>query len=84
MIQNIEIPEEVPVMTLSSTVLFPQAVMPLFIFEPRYKKMLSDVLAQNRIFAVATIDERTKDTTDTETPYPIAGIGLIRACKKKS
>ena len=83
-IQNIEIPEEVPVMTLSSTVLFPQAIMPLFIFEPRYKTMLSDVLAQNRIFAVAALDERTENTTDAETSYSVAGIGLIRACKKNS
>ena len=31
--QEIEIPREVPVMTLSQTVLFPQAMMPLLIFE---------------------------------------------------
>ena len=82
MIQNIEIPEEVPVITLSSTVLFPQAIMPLFIFEPRYKLMLRDVLAHDRIFAIATIDERTKNKTSDEISYPIAGVGLIRACKK--
>ena len=84
MIQNIEIPEEVPVMTLSNTVLFPQAIMPIFIFEPRYKKMLTDVLAQNRIFAIATLDERTQDAASSEAAYSTAGIGLIRACKKNA
>lgn len=82
MVDDIEIPQIVPVMTLSNAVLFPQAMMPLFIFEPRYKEMLSDVLNNDRIFAVATLDERTEDATNSETPYSIAGIGVVRACKK--
>jgi ATP-dependent Lon protease len=81
MIQNIEIPKEVPVMTLSSTVLFPQAIMPLYIFEPRYKQMLADVLANDRIFAIAALDEAKVDTLALETPHSIAAIGIIRACK---
>ena len=60
-IQEIEIPSEVPVMTMSQTVLFPQAMMPLFIFEPRYREMLQDVLEENRIFAVAALDEEKDD-----------------------
>jgi len=84
MIEATAIPSEVPVMTLSSSVLFPQAMMPLFIFEPRYKEMLSDVLNNDRIFAVATLDERSEDTTHFETPYSIASIGVVRACKKNS
>lgn len=81
MIQEVDIPREVPVMTLSSTVLFPQAMMPLYIFEPRYKRMLADALANDRIFAVASLDEAKKDTLALETPHSIAGIGMIRACK---
>jgi len=80
--QHIEIPSEVPVMTLSHTVLFPQAIMPLFIFEPRYKEMLHDVLHQDRIFAVAALDQRSNQTDLAEKPYLTAGIGLIRACKQ--
>jgi Lon protease-like protein len=56
--------------------------MPLFIFEPRYKQMLRDVLNDGRIFAVATLDERTEEATNAETPYSIAGLGIIRACKQ--
>ncbi|WP_162024729.1 MULTISPECIES: LON peptidase substrate-binding domain-containing protein [unclassified Lentimonas] len=82
MIDDVEIPQEVPVMTLSGAVLFPQAMMPLFIFEPRYKTMLTDVLANDRIFAVATLDERSEGSADSETPYSVAGIGVVRACKQ--
>lgn len=80
--QEIEIPKEVPVMTLSQTVLFPQAMMPLFIFEPRYREMLSNVLEEDRIFAVAALDEREEDAEVLETPCSIAGVGVIRACKQ--
>ena len=82
--QEIEIPREVPVMTLSQTVLFPQAMMPLFIFEPRYREMLSNILKKDRIFAVAALDERGKDAEVLETPYSIAGVGVVRACKQNS
>ena len=80
--QEIEIPREVPVMTLSQTVLFPQAMMPLFIFEPRYREMLSDVLENDRIFAVAALDENAEDAEVLETPYSVAGVGVVRACKQ--
>ena len=80
--QEIEIPKEVPVMTLSQTVLFPQAMMPLFIFEPRYREMLDKVLEEDRIFAVAALDEREEDAEVLETPCSIAGVGVVRACKQ--
>jgi len=71
-------------MTLNSAVLFPQAMMPLYIFEPRYRTMLSDVLAADRIFAVAALDESKQNPEAMETPHTIAGIGIIRACKKNT
>jgi ATP-dependent Lon protease len=80
--QDIEIPREVPIMTLGSTTLFPQAMMPLFIFEPRYREMLDHVLANDRIFAVAGLDESAEDAEALETPYTTASIGLIRACQQ--
>lgn len=80
--QQIEIPKVVPVLTLSQTVLFPQAMMPLFIFEPRYREMLNSVLVEDRIFAVAALDEREEDAEVLETPCSIAGVGIVRACKQ--
>lgn len=82
MITEIEIPAEVPVMTLNKTVLFPQAMMPLYIFEPRYRQMLSDVLAEARIFAVASLKPDEEEAEFLETPCAVAGVGVIRACKQ--
>ena len=61
-------------MTLPSATLFPQALLPLYIFEPRYRRMLADALRSNRMFSVAM----QKPGRSRETPCPIAGLGLIR------
>src|SRR3979411_1417729 len=69
-----KIPSEVPVMTLPNATLFPQALLPLYIFEPKYRQMLSDALHSNRMFLVAM--QRPGSTR--ELPSPVAGLGLIR------
>lgn len=80
---EITVPDEVPVMTLPNVAFFPQALMPLHIFEPRYREMLRDVLATNRLFAVAGLDARNAETPGAfEPPHRIATVGIVRACQK--
>src|SRR6516225_9065969 len=69
-----QLPREVPIMTLPNATLFPQALLPLYIFEPRYRQMLADALHSNRMFSVAM----QRPGTTRETPAPVAGLGLIR------
>jgi Lon protease-like protein len=69
-----KLPREVPVMTLPNATLFPQAFLPLYIFEPRYRQMLAEALHSTRMFSVAM--QRPGSTR--ETPSPVAGLGLIR------
>jgi ATP-dependent Lon protease len=78
---EIQVPEEVPVMTLPNVAFFPQALLPLHIFEPRYRHMLRDVLASDRIFAVACLDSDAAGER-FEPPHRVACIGLVRACQK--
>ncbi len=79
---EITLPEQVPVMTLPNVTFFPQALMPLHIFEPRYREMLRDVLASNRLFAVAGINEKLAgEPNQSEPPHRIASIGIVRACQ---
>lgn len=61
-------------MTLPNATLFPQALLPLYIFEPRYRQMLADALHSNRMFSVAM----QQPGLTRETPSPVAGLGLIR------
>ena len=61
-------------MTLPNATLFPQALLPLYIFEPRYRQMLADALHSTRMFSVAM----QRPGTGREVPSPVAGLGLIR------
>ena len=70
-----QLPREVPVMTLPNVILFPQAMLPLYIFEPRYRQMLGDALASHRMLSVAM----QKPGRVRESPSNVAGLGLIRA-----
>jgi Lon protease-like protein len=42
-----------------SIVLLPHEILPLHIFEPRYRKMLADVQAGNRLFGLSFFDSQT-------------------------
>jgi Lon protease-like protein len=71
-----ELPEKVGIMTLPNAILFPQALLPLYIFEPRYRAMLKQSLENQRMFAVALPHHSSE-------PHRVAGVGLIRACVDK-
>ena len=81
--ESIEIPKALPVMTLRGVVLFPKAMMPLRIFEERYRQMLDDVLNTTRIFGiVCEREDVAEDETHLEPPFGVATAGLIRVSKK--
>src|SRR5271154_6634934 len=77
-ISGMDIPDEAPVMTLPNVTLFPQALMRLHIFEPRYRRMLEEVLHARRMFIIAM----RKPGSARELPFAVAGLGLIRVCIK--
>ena len=80
---EIEIPPLVPAMTLRDAVLFPKAMMPLRIFEARYRQMLDDVLSGNRMFALAGVRvEDAPSAEGPEVPFDVATVGVIRVSKK--
>jgi ATP-dependent Lon protease len=60
------------------TVLFPGALMPLHIFEPRYRAMVRDALDSHRALAVVLItDPAVLDGHGHPTIAQVAGAGLI-------
>jgi ATP-dependent Lon protease len=46
------LPSTIPIFPLPNVVLFPNVVLPLHIFEPRYRRMLADCLAGDRRFGI--------------------------------
>ena len=79
----IELPAEVPVMVLPGTQLFPNALLPLYIFEPRYRAMLAHALAGSRMFCVSTVRPGVTEAKGDGDLHPISGVGLVRACVGK-
>ena len=64
------LPKQIPAMTLKDVVLFPEAIMPLRIFEKRYQLMLSDVIKGERMIAiVAERDSHPGDVLIEEPPF---------------
>jgi Lon protease-like protein len=68
-----EIPKQVGFMVLPNAILFPQALLPLYIFEARYREMLRQCLQEQRVFGIVMPGPDAR-------PREVAGVGLIRAC----
>ena len=66
-------------MVLPNVILFPQAFLPLYVFEPRYRSMLERALETHRFFCVAMQRPGRRGS-----PTPVAGLGLIRAARRHS
>jgi Lon protease-like protein len=67
-------------MPLSGALLFPHALLPLYIFEPRYQEMLAHALTEHRMFCVALVRPQRAQWKSTDDFFHLAGVGLIRAC----
>jgi Lon protease-like protein len=78
--ESITLPDQVPVMPLPGALLFPHALLPLHIFEPRYQKMLEFALRGHRMFCVALVKSQGAPWKSPDDFFHIAGLGLIRAC----
>ena len=79
----------VPIFPLAGALLFPRSQLPLHIFEPRYRTMVRDALASDRL--IAMIQPKEPATTPPGTPaevgaekspalFKIGCIGRISAC----
>ncbi len=64
-------------MVLPQTVFFPHHLLPLHIFEPRYREMLRKALEGPRMFAVAMEDPDRPASR-------VGGLGLIRSCVQQA
>jgi Lon protease-like protein len=56
-----KLPDELPVFPLSSAFLLPSGSLPLNIFEPRYKQMIEDAMAGNRLIGMIQPQEETAE-----------------------
>jgi Lon protease-like protein len=69
------LPETISMIVLEECYLLPGCMLPLYIFEQRYRDMLEHALSTSRMFCVGTVSDGKLLPTSTA--------GLVRACKKQ-
>ena len=68
----------VPVFPLAGALLFPRSQLPLHIFEERYRAMMRDAMAGDRLIAMI----QPKDHEEPPALFEIGCIGRISACEE--
>ena len=72
------LPATIPIVPLPNVVLFPNVFLPLHIFEPRYRAMVKDALASDRIIGMVLLRPGFEaDYAGRPPVYPIGCAGLI-------
>lgn len=80
MSDSFTLPTAVPVMPLPGALLFPHSLLPLYIFETRYREMLEHALHEHRMFSIALLKPECTEWHSPADFHHIASVGLIRAC----
>jgi len=72
------LPALIPIFPLPNAVLFPNVFMPLHIFEPRYRDMVSDALAGDRIIGMVLLRAGfERDYAGRPSIFPVGCAGVI-------
>ena len=73
-----------PLFPLPNVVLFPNALLPLQIFEPRYRRMTADVLEGERLIAMGLLQPGWEQLSSSSVPpvHRMVGLGKIIAHEK--
>ena len=72
------LPPHIPIFPLPNAVLFPNVFLPLHIFESRYREMVADALAGDRVIGMVLLQPGYQADYEGRPPvYPIGCAGLI-------
>jgi uncharacterized protein len=72
------LPPTLPIFPLPNVVLFPNVFLPLHIFEPRYRDMVTTALQEDRIIGMVLLRPGWEGQYEARPPvYPIGCAGLI-------
>jgi uncharacterized protein len=73
----------VPIFPLPDVTFFPNTLLPLHVFEGRYRAMVSDALERDRRLVVVRLQPGYEATyAGKPAVYPIAGLGEIVSCER--
>lgn len=77
-------PQWIPVFPLPDVVLFPRQVIPLHIFEPRYRQMVADAVCGDGLIAIALLKSGYEETyfTSLAAIHKVVGVGKIISAER--
>ena len=77
------LPPTIPLFPLPNAVLFPNVFLPLHIFEPRYRTMVSDALDGDRIIGMVLLQPGYQSDYEGRPPvFPIGCAGVITRAER--
>ncbi|MBK1834084.1 LON peptidase substrate-binding domain-containing protein [Roseibacillus ishigakijimensis] len=81
--KTFQMPTQSGVILLPRAVLFPQGVLPLRIFEPRYRQMLAEALEGERVFCVGNLHSAEEEPF-AQCVHPVGTIALIQTSREQA
>ena len=71
-----DLPHELPVFPLSNAIFFPKTLLPLNIFEPRYKQMTEHAVDGDKLIGMVQSNQKTDEKGNAEV-YNVGCVGYI-------
>lgn len=76
--------DELSIFPLPNVTLFPGALLPLHVFEPRYREMLRDALARRRVLAIARLKPGFEQDYEGRPPvFDVCGVGGVESWSER-
>ena len=75
------LPSRIPIFPLPNVVLFPRVFLPLHIFEPRYREMVSDAIAGEQLMGMVLLRDGWREHSD---PNPRSSRSAARGGSRMS
>ena len=69
-----------PLFPLPRVVLFPNTILRLHVFEPRYVQLLRDCMSGNQLMAIPMLKENQREV-EPPSMHPISGFGMVVHCE---
>ncbi len=75
---SLDMPDCIPIFPLPNLVFFPKTYLPLHIFEPRYRDMVTDAAAEGRCVGMALLKEGWEENYYGNPPvFPVGCVGRL-------
>ena len=75
---------ELSIFPLPNVTLFPGALLPLHVFEPRYRELLRDALSRRSVIAIARLRPGFEQDYEGRPPvFAVCGVGRVESCSER-